>query len=193
MSPAVAIVDMQNGFVHPDGSIAAVRPFARMQSVIEETAMLIAAAREAELPLVYLRHHWRDDLADMPARLRAVLPLAPAPLRVGTWDGEIHDLLRPERDDIVVAKNRFDGFLRTELDDLLSARAIDTLLVAGVATNTCVESTVRTAAQLDYTVSVASDCTTGHESFHEPALRSIAATFADVVTWREWLALVAAP
>jgi ureidoacrylate peracid hydrolase len=67
--------------------------------------------------------------------------------------------LRPEPDDAVLYKSRFSGFYRTDLDDLLTRRGIDTLIVTGCTTSVCVESTVRDAMFRDYRCVVLEDCT----------------------------------
>jgi ureidoacrylate peracid hydrolase len=71
-------------------------------------------------------------------------------LTKGGWDYEIIDQLKPEADDLIVPKPRYSGFAGTALDSMLRSRRIDTLVVCGVATNVCVESTIRDAFFLEY-------------------------------------------
>jgi ureidoacrylate peracid hydrolase len=88
------------------------------------------------------------------------------------------------------SSSRLDGTGHTPdptclfLDVVLRALGITRLLVAGVVTNVCVESTVRSAAQRDFDVTVASDCTAAADGFHQPALRGMEAVFASVSGWR---------
>jgi len=186
MTAAVLVIDMQNGFCHPKGTL----PLAgfglpRMDEVIAENAALINAARTAELPIVYTRHVFRPDFLDVPERMRGVLPLDPPPLVRGSWDADVVDELAPLLDDRIIDKNRYDAFLYTDLEVVLRAMGIRHLLVSGVVTSVCVESTVRSAEQRDFAVSVAADCTSAPDEAHEPALAAMAAIFATVGPWRE--------
>ncbi len=71
-------------------------------------------------------------------------------LTEGTWDFEIVEELKPQEGDLVVLKTRYSGFAGTTLDSLLRTRGIRYLFLAGIATNVCVESTLRDAYFLDY-------------------------------------------
>jgi ureidoacrylate peracid hydrolase len=199
MSPpsdaALLVIDMQNGFVHPEGSIPRRgEPMRDVEKVVAQTALLIGAAREADLPVVYTAHVFDPDLFDVPARIlrRGLLNPDDQPLVRGTWDAAITDELKPLEGDRIVEKNRYDAFLYTDLEQVLRALGVNRLLVCGVATNVCVESTVRSAEQRDFTVFVASDCTSGPSDYHHAALAAMAYVAADVVPWREGIeALVA--
>lgn len=190
MTTAILVIDMQNGFCHPKGSL----PLAgfglpSMDEVITENSTMIAAGRSAGLPIVYTRHVFRPDFLDVPARMRGVLPLDPPPLVRGSWDADILDELAPQPDDRIIDKNRYDAFLYTDLEVVLRAMGIHHLIVSGVVTSVCVESTVRSAEQRDFTVSVAADCTSAPNDAHEPALAAMAAIFATVGPWRDLLAM----
>lgn len=184
---ALLVIDMQHGFLRPEGSI--VRngglPY-EVERVVADTVDLVAAARAAALPVVYTQHVFRPDHADAPARLvrRGMLRPEGEVLAKGSWDAAVVDELKPVDGDLVVEKNRYDAFLYTDLELVLRTLGIGTLLVCGVATNVCVESTVRSAEQRDFEVLVASDCTTGPPDYHHPALAAMAYIAADVVPWR---------
>ena len=66
----------------------------------------------------------------------------------GSWDFEIVDELRPQAADVVVTKARYSGFAGTNLETVLRARCIRNVLVAGVNTNVCVESTIRSDREI---------------------------------------------
>jgi ureidoacrylate peracid hydrolase len=192
---AVLVIDMQNGFCDPDGSLpSAGFGLPNMEAVVAENAALLAAARAAGLPVIYTRHVFRDDLVDVPARVRGSLPVEPPPLVRGSWDADVIDELEPVAADKIIDKNRYDAFLYTDLEVVLRAMGVHRLLVTGVVTSVCVESTVRSAEQRDFEVFVASDCTSAQDGAHEPALAAMAAVFATVGNWRELLdALLAQP
>ena len=77
----------------------------------------------------------------------------------GSWDYELVDALHPEPDDLVVPKPRYSGFSGTNLDNLLKERDVRTLIFTGIATNVCVESTLRDAYFREYFCILVEDAT----------------------------------
>jgi nicotinamidase-related amidase len=110
-------------------------------------------------------------------------------LRRDTWDTAVLAELDVRADDVVIDKCRFNAFQATSLQMVLRSRGIDELHVAGLLTNVCVESTVRSARELDYDVTVLADCvTTRSERLHNASLESMReGHFADLAPWREIL------
>lgn len=191
---AVLVIDMQNGFCHPDGSVPRyLEPLPRMAEVVAANADLLAAAREAGLPILYTRHVFRPDRLDAPPSTVAAFPADAEPLLRGSWDADIIDELAPEPDDVIIDKNRFDAFLYTDLEVVLRALGVRRLLVTGVVTSICVESTVRSAQQRDFTVHVAEDCTSAPADQHQAALDVMAYIFATVAPWKACLAAMLTP
>lgn len=184
---AALIVDMQSGFGAADGALA---PGAEMlpvyQRAITEAAMLAEAARARSWPVVLMRHLFREGYPEMsndfPFRDRVRERNA---LRANSSDAQFVAPLRVEAADIVIDKRRFDSFLGTDLDLILRAKEIKRVIVAGVSTNVCVESTVRSASERGYNVVVARDATAAASTeLHQAALRSMAYAFATVTDWR---------
>lgn len=90
--------------------------------------------------------------------------------------------VEPAEGDIVLSKHKYSAFVATHLDALLRSNGIETVIVTGVATNVCVESTVRHGFMLDYQMVVPRDLTAGvDDSFKEMSLRNIALFFGEVV------------
>jgi len=188
MTAAILVIDMQNGFCHEDGSLPRAglgQP--NMPSVTAENQALLSEARALGLPIYYTRHVYRPDFLDAAPRTKALLPLDPPPLVRGTWDADVIDELTPVPADTIIDKNRYDAFLYTDLEVVLRANGIKRLLVTGVVTSICVESTVRSAEQRDFEVFVAADCTSAAAGVHEAALAAMASVFATVGPWRELL------
>jgi ureidoacrylate peracid hydrolase len=186
---ALLIVDMQNGFCHPDGSVSrGGASIAHCQAVVSPVASLLAAARTCGVPVIFTRFVYRADYADggiLVHELRPHLKDRRA-LVQGEWDAEIVDELRPRPGDFVVDKNRFSAFYGTSLESILRSLDIHTLVVCGVTTNMCVESTVRDAGQRDYRVYVVRDAVGELDSErHAHALRAMAFGFAYVVDREE--------
>jgi ureidoacrylate peracid hydrolase len=187
---ALLVIDMQNGFLHPEGSVTRNdQPMFEVERVVAETVDLVAETRTAGLPVVYTQHVFRPDYFDVPPRLRSrdLFSEGDEALVRGSWDAAVADELKPLETEVVVEKNRYDAFLYTDLELVLRTLGIGRLLVCGVATKVCVESTVRSAEQRDFEVTVASDCTSGPAEYHDAALAAMAYIAADVVPWRAGL------
>jgi nicotinamidase-related amidase len=192
---AVLVVDMQNAFVDPKGSLARMGvPVGRNTRPIPHIRAIVAAARAAKAPVVHLRFVLREDLADLGVLGRKFPPLsALRHCAAGSWDAAFYPGMEPAPGEYVVDKNRFSGFFGTDLDELLRILRVDTLVVTGVATNICVESTVRDAFARDYRVVVPREATGSYtEEMEAGSLAVMAFMFAEVVGAGEVVAALAA-
>jgi ureidoacrylate peracid hydrolase len=184
---ALLVVDVQNDFCHPNGYFAGsgfdVGPCSRVVELIAEN---VAALRERGIPVV-----WTMSTNADPPRHR-LLPLRfrryagerpPDQFTPGSWGWQIVDRLEPHPDEIVVRKPRYDAFLRTSLEEDLRSRGVDTVVITGVITNCCVDSTARSAFMRGFDVLVVEDCVaTFAEEYdlHEASLRNLSLLFAVV-------------
>lgn len=179
---AIVVVDMQNDYCHPDGVFfrAGLR-LVGLDDLVDNVNALTAAARRARAPVVWVTMVW-DDAEDL-GLLRARSPfLAAEGLRRGTWGAELVSGLTVGADDHRVEKKRFSAFFESDLDRVLRADRVDTLVVAGVRTDFCVESTVRDAFFRDYDVVVVRDTVAGYlPELHQSSLRLMGTVFARVV------------
>jgi ureidoacrylate peracid hydrolase len=160
-TPVLLVVDMQNGFCHPNGSMPTIGyGLAGVESAVANAALAVTDARAAGVPVVFTRHVYRPGRADEGQRLRAAhTALASVDgLTAGTWDAAVVDELGQTDTDLVVDKVRFDPFLWTSLDPLLRGLGATELVVCGVVTNICVESTVRAGFMRDYPMTLLADC-----------------------------------
>src|SRR5438552_9294539 len=172
---AVIVVDMENDFAAKGGMFdRAGVDVSGAQKAIGPTAKVLAAARQAGLKIVYLKLGYRPDPSDLGAtdsvnRTRhlkfGVGQKIQAPdgresrlLIRDTWDTDIVPELKPQANDIVIYKTRFSGFYQTDLDATLKKFGIKYLIVTGVTTSICVESTVRDAMFRDYLCVLLRDC-----------------------------------
>lgn len=161
---ALVVVDMQNAYCSEGGYFSHLgvdlSPAARIIPIIAELAKTAAAAG---LTVVWLQNGWDPALKEAGGpgsvnqrkgnalRLMRERPeLAGTLLTKGGRDFALVDGLVPGPDDLVIAKPRYSGFAGTALDSMLRSRRIETLIVCGVATNVCVESTIRDAFFLEY-------------------------------------------
>ena len=182
---ALLVVDMQNGFCREKGSAdLAGFDIAQCQAAIAPCVDLITAARAHSVPVIFTRLMWRDDYRDAGVIMHEVLPgAAEAKMcAAGTWDAELIDEMAPRPEDFIVDKNRYSAFYGTPLNSILTTQDIRQLVVCGVTTNICVESTVRDAAQRDFRTYIMRDAT-GEiaPERHEWALTTMGTRFGWVV------------
>lgn len=161
---ALIVVDMQNGFASTGGMLdIAGADISRAPAVIRSISSILEVIRANTIPVVYLQMGFKPDLSNSGGpespnwhkELALRLMNNRAELRgkllvEGAWDFAIVDELAPQPGDLVIVKTRYSGFVRTALDQELRKRSIRYLLFAGIATNVCVESTIRDAFFLDY-------------------------------------------
>lgn len=178
---AVVVIDVQNDYCHPEGVFAhAGLRLDDLPSLVGRINGLIADARHANVPVVWVRMEWPDDasvglLAERSPFLRQ------AGLRRGTWGAELVAGLDVQAADHIVVKPRFSAFYDTKLQDVLEDLGARTIVVAGVRTDFCVESTVRDAFFRDIAVIVASDAVAGYvDDLHQASLRLMSTVFADL-------------
>ena len=111
-------------------------------------------------------------------------------LAAGTEDIVIIDLLAPADGEFVIDKNRPSAFYATSIEPILNGLDVDSLVVCGVTTNICVESTVRDASQRDYKVFVVKDATGELEQLRfDGAIAGMAWMFAKIVAVKDVLSV----
>jgi nicotinamidase-related amidase len=148
------IVDMINAFLKPHSRLEV----AGGRELIPRLSRLLEACRQAEIPVIFLKMAFRSDRADVGVHVAFRPEMADQDILVeGTEDVEFYDGIKPGSGDIVIVKRRFSAFAGTDLDLILRSRGIDTLIIGGVATNICCESTARDARMKDYKVIFLSD------------------------------------
>lgn len=179
------VVDMQNAFVMPGGSMARLGlSTARGNAVVEPIRRLLEAFRARHLPVIHTLTTFRSDYVDaglVAEHFPALRPLGH--LISGTWDAQIVERLLPRAGEYVIAKNRFNAFYGTNLELTLRSLHADTLVVAGVATNICVESTIREAFTRDIRVILPRDATASYtKEMEEASVATVGFMFAEVVT-----------
>jgi ureidoacrylate peracid hydrolase len=190
---ALLMVDLQNDFVHPDGWVAQQRISGHegdtgISAVVERSTALLEAARTAGIPRVFVRMIGDDRYLSGP--MKAVYARnhgreLPTCVAEGTWGADWVDGLKPIPGDdreLVVDKHRNSAFIGTRLDLLLRSRGVRTIVVCGVATSGCVESTIRDGYMLDYYVVTAGDACGDYEpARHHASLSKIQLSLGTVV------------
>ncbi|MEQ9125544.1 MAG: isochorismatase family cysteine hydrolase [Alphaproteobacteria bacterium] len=178
---ALVVIDMQNDCIHPDGRYAQCGvDVEHMRRAIAPTRRLVDAARAASVPIIWVRHGFRDRQdAGILGSLRAFLD--DAGLRPGTWGYQIADEMDARPDDIYIDKSRLSAFYGTDLERMLQDLETETLLVCGVMTNQCVKATVADASYRDIKPIVVAEATgAALPRLHGPALEMIAVSLGEV-------------
>ncbi|HDZ2894231.1 pyrimidine utilization protein B [Klebsiella pneumoniae] len=170
---ALIVVDMQNAYASQGGyldlagfDVSATRP------VIDNINTAVAAARAAGMLIIWFQNGWDDQYVEAGGpgspnyhKSNALKTMRQRPelqgklLAKGGWDYQLVDELTPQEGDIVLPKPRYSGFFNTPLDSILRSRGIRHLVFTGIATNVCVESTLRDGFFLEYFGIVLEDAT----------------------------------
>jgi len=203
---AVVVVDMQNAFASKNGMLdIAGADLSGAPRVVKVIGQVLSAARRVGMPVVYLQMGYKADLSDsggpqspnwhkeLGIRMMNCRPELKGKLVTeGTWDFAIVDELAPQPGDIVIVKTRYSGFSRTALDAELQARGVRYLFFTGIATNVCVESTLRDAFFLDYWPILITDATmaAGPPTMQEATLFNIESYFGWTTPSEELLASI---
>lgn len=182
MIPRVAVLALhyQNEVLHPEGRIrvGVAENDPMRDTVIESAQRLLAGARAKQLPIVHVRIAFRPDYADCPQNtpiFRKTVELGA--VKDGEWGAEFMPPLQPQSSsrEFVVTHTRISAFVGTSLDQTLRMLDVTHLIVAGVATHSVVENTVRDAADRGYDITVAADaCAAAAPQVHQSALTSMA-------------------
>jgi ureidoacrylate peracid hydrolase len=186
---AVIVVDMQNAFASEKGMLdLAGADISAAPEVVESIRRILDAARPAGMPIVYLQMGYKADLSDSggPAspnwhkelgiRMMNCRPELKGKLvTIGSWDFQIVNELTPQPEDVVIVKTRYSGFAHTTLDGELRQRGIRYLFFTGIATNVCVESTLRDAFFLDYWPILVTDAAmaAGSAALHDATVQNV--------------------
>lgn len=149
---AVIVVDMQKVFCEPDGALYV----PNTAKIIQPIQALVDAARGVDVPVIYLRHIVRGDGSDT-GRMRDLYPNVDEILARSEPNVEVIDALAPQPGDVIIDKLFYSGFHCTDLDTVLRARDVDTIIICGTVTNVCCETTIRDGVHREYKVIALSD------------------------------------
>lgn len=162
---ALIVVDVQNDFVNPDGSAGKRgEDCSAALAMVPNLLQLIEEARRVGLTIVYIRTT-HSEWTDTPSWIyRSSQKSGLSTCREGSWGAEFYEGISPLPSERVVIKHRYSAFINTDLNTVLKARNIQSVLVCGVATNVCVETTARDAYMYDYYVTMIDDCSAAYEA-----------------------------
>ncbi len=189
---ALVNVDMQNAFVEgtplsAPGGIALLDPINR----------LAEACRAAGIKVIHTLHVTRPDGSNMGTMGELIEPVRAGYINEGSETAKLHPGVRVEPGDILLLKPRYGSFAGTDLDLILRSNGIDSIIITGICTNICCETTAREAAMRDYHVFFTSDGTETFpvgdltvEQIKTATLTTLGLAFAKIVSVEEIIALI---
>jgi len=197
---AIIVIDMQNAYASKGGYLdLAGFDISGAAKVIENTKQVLDVARAAGIQVIYFQNGWDCDYVEAGGpgspnfhKSNALKTMRKNPalmgklLARGGWDYELVDELKPQPGDICLHKTRYSGFFNSQLDSVLRARGIRHIIFTGIATNVCVESTLRDGFFLEYFGVVLEDAT--HQAGPEFVQK---AAIYNVETFFGWVSSVA--
>lgn len=201
---ALLVIDPYNDFISEGGKVWDRLKFvAEANRCVPHMLQVLNAVRKAGLRVFYALHH-RYRPGDYET-WKYIAPIQKAgwsskAFENGTWGGEIRSEFAPQRRDIVAQEHWCSsGFANTDLDLQLKKHGIHQLIVIGLIAHTCVEATVRFAAELGYDVTMVKDATASYSDEHMhaaldiniPNYASAVATTSEIVDWISSLQTVA--
>ena len=187
---ALVVVDVQNDFCAPGGMMDKEgSDLEAVQQMAAALPRLIAEARAAGVLVVFVRNVYTTEpnrylsdvwLEQAARRRKGSYTISPV-CTPESWEGDFYGDVRPLPDEPVVTKHRFSAFHNSDLETVLRARSTRTVVLAGVASNVCVETTAREAFVRDYYVVFLSDGTAAYSRpAHDATLSVIDQFFGEV-------------
>ncbi|GAA0356402.1 cysteine hydrolase family protein [Bacillus horti] len=145
---ALLIVDVQKGMFFED------YPVYQGDRLIKNVQELLLKARAAQAPVIYVQHAEDEDSG---------------PLVFGTTAWEVHDDIAPQDGDVIIHKQTPDSFYQTHLEEELRKQGIEHIVLTGIQTEVCVDTTCRRARSLDYKVTLVTDA---HSTWDSQVLKA---------------------
>jgi len=158
---ALLVVDVQNDFCHADGLFGRMGlDLSAAHAAVERLKEVVQGARKTGVPVIFVRLDHNSATNSQAWMHRSDTPREDACVS-GTWGAEFFGVF-PQEDEPVVVKRRYSPFAGTDLEYILRATQRKSLLVTGVATNICVEQTLRDGFMRDYHVALIEDCSAAY-------------------------------
>jgi ureidoacrylate peracid hydrolase len=192
---ALVVIDMQNDFIAKEGLLAREgRDVSDAEAMARELPKLLQTARDGGVFVVFVRnvytteknYYLSDVWLEQAARKRQGGYTRIPVCEENSWSGDFYGEVRPLPGEPILTKHRYSAFYNTDLDTILRANGIRTVVLTGVVTNVCVETTAREAFVRDYYVAVVKDGTAAYsQADHEMTLANIDRFFGEVTSIAE--------
>lgn len=177
---ALLVMDMQNGIVSR---------FTENEEILLPFQKAVAAARKHAIPVIFVRVAFSAGYPEINPQNKAFSALSKSSgMTVSDTATQIHQSVHPEPNEPVVTKFRVSAFAGSNLEVILRSQQIDTLILSGISTSGVVLSTLREAADKDYTIKVLSDaCLDADPEVHRVLTEKVFPRQADVMTVDTWI------
>jgi len=189
--PALAVIDMQNGFCAQGGSYQkSGTDISIYREIIPNVKKIIGVCHELRIPVFYTQQVREASGIDLLTRMHRIIPRRRLEFIEkihacvkGTWDAEIIDELLPTKDDHIVVKRRDSAFQDTEFELWLKSIGADTVIYTGIDTCICVENSVREGFNKGYDVILVEDAVASSwQELHKATLEKVRGSFGLVLT-----------
>jgi ureidoacrylate peracid hydrolase len=192
---ALIVVDVQNDFAASGGVMDREGFDLRMaQEMVARLVSFIEEAREAKVPIIYIQSVYDSDpnwylsevwLERVYRKMKGLYTQRDLCVK-GSWGWEFYGGIKPLPNEVVVTKHRYSAFIDTDLDLILRSKNIKTLIMTGVVTNVCVETTARMGFMKDYYIVLLKDCCAAYlQHLHDTTIENIDNLFGQVVNAQE--------
>jgi len=189
--PALAVIDMQNGFCAQGGSYQkSGTDISIYREIIPNVKKIIDVCHELRIPVFYTQQVREASGIDLLTRMHRIIPRRRLEFIEnihacvkGTWDAEIIDELLPTKADHIVVKRRDSAFQDTEFELWLKSIGADTVIYTGIDTCICVENSVREGFNKGYDVILVEDAVASSwQELHKATLEKVRGSFGLVLT-----------
>ena len=186
---AILVVDVQNIFCHKKSAVAKKGIDLSMpQKVIPNISSFIDRAREKSVKIIFIQQDI-NAFSDSQVSKEMMYRVGWKGIKHGKelkWSEEL--CIKPEAQGLVLRKKKYSAFFGTRLDSILKSKKIKTLIMTGVATNVCVDTTVRDGFMRNYYIVLPEDCVASYsKTLHKAALENMNTNFAYVTDSKELL------
>ena len=177
---ALLVCDLQNGIVQMMGDAN--------KHVLTNTQKAIETARKHNIPVIYIKVKFREGCPEVSPNNKMFSMISKMGNMVTDENmTEVHESIKPKKEDIVVVKKRVSSFAGSDLEVILRSKGLTSLVLCGLSTSGVILSTVREAADKDFKLVVLSDCCADtDDEVHNVLVKKVFARQADVFTVDEW-------
>ncbi|WP_413309836.1 isochorismatase family cysteine hydrolase [Bacillus sp. 1P10SD] len=177
---ALLVMDLQNGIVSR---------FAENREVLQPFQRAVEAARQNRIPVIFVRVGFSEGYPEVSPTNKIFSAISKSGgMTLKDSSTQIHESVQPKPDEPIITKYRISAFAGSNLEVILRAQQIDTLILSGISTSGVVLSTVREAADKDYSITVLSDaCLDADSEVHRVLMEKVFPRQADVQTVDAWI------
>ncbi|WP_251550377.1 cysteine hydrolase family protein [Neobacillus muris] len=181
---ALLVMDIQNGIVSR---------YAENKEILHNIQEAVASARKHNIPVIFVRVGFSKGYPEVSPRNKGFSAIAAhGGMTTADVATQIHESVKPQENEPIVTKYRISAFAGSTLEMILRSRQIDTLILTGIATSGVVLSTVREAADKDFSLTVLSDaCHDSDPEVHRVLMEKVFPRQATVLTVGSWVSSLA--